>query len=194
VFKNRTFLLGLGIGLAAGALLLELMMIGRAAPEQSELIDRINGEDALYTQTELDEQIAAAEARIRAELQQGDAPAVDEDRVVAVPGEERNGTSSVPDSVYGSDGADSADGAETEPAAKPESVVVDRLPVRIKEGMKLGEVADLLHSKGIIKDRRVFLVLMADASAEITAGYYYFDGELSPADVKHTLLSPPFAY
>jgi len=188
VFKNRTFLLGLGIGLAAGALLLELMMIGRAVPEQSELIDRINGEDALYTQTELDERIAAAEARIRAELQADDAPAVDEDRVVAVPGKEQSGASSVPGSVYGTKGA------KTEPAAKPESVVVDNLPVRIKPGMKLGEVAELLYSKGIIRDKRVFLVLMADESTEITAGYYYFDGELSPADVKKTLLSPPFAF
>jgi hypothetical protein len=187
VFRNRTFLLGLGIGLAMGAVLLQLMLVGRAATDQTEQIDQMNGEDALYTQQELDERIADAEAKIRAELQAED-EADDSGNDSAAKTADKT--------VLGEDEpkAKPDERQAAEPAAKPESVVVEKLPVRIKPGMKLGEVVELLHSKGIIKDERVFLVLMSDLSTEIEAGFYFFDGELSPADVKRILMSPPFAY
>ncbi len=187
MFRNRTFMLGLGIGLAMGAVLLQLMLAGRAATEQTQQIDKMIGEDALYTQQELDERIADAEARIRAELQAQDEAVGEGNESTGISADETLPAEDEPK-------AEPDDRPAAEPAAKPESVVVEKLPVRIKPGMKLGEVAELLHSKGIIKDERVFLVLMSDLSTEIEAGFYFFDGELSPADVKHILMSPPFAY
>ncbi len=189
MFRNRNFMLGLGIGLAMGAVLLQLMLAGRAATEQTEQIDQMNGEDALNTQQELDERIADMEARIRAELQAEGKAAEAADSV----NDSAAKTSDEPVEVNEPQ-AEPEERPAAEPAAKPESVVVEKLPVRIKPGMKLGEVVELLHSKGIIKDERVFLVLMSDLSTEIEAGFYFFDGELSPADVKHILMSPPFAY
>jgi cell division protein YceG involved in septum cleavage len=72
-------------------------------------------------------------------------------------------------------------------------VTVNKLPVRIREGMTLTDIAVLLKSKGVIRDAHVFRVIMDDNSKEIQAGFYFFDGQLTLNDVKRIITSPPFA-
>lgn len=183
MFDKRPLLFGLGIGIIAGALLLQLMLVGEREYAELDRIDKINGEDTLYTQSELDERIAEAEERIRQELQH---TASESDELEADQQEAEEPPAAADD--------ESVDGTADVPAAEPAKMIVDKLPVRVKPGMTLTQIASLLKSKGIIEDEKILLALMADISGEITAGFYFFDGELSPADVKVILTSPPFAY
>ncbi|EXX91275.1 hypothetical protein BG53_11810 [Paenibacillus darwinianus] len=177
MFDKRPFLFGLGVGIISGALLLQLMLVAGQQPGRTDQLDRLTGEAGNYTQAEVDELVAAAEQRVRGELEiQGERRAVD------------GGT------VQNEAPAGDRPSDTVTPAASPGTVRVDKLPVRIRPGMTLGQVAAHLKSKGVLAEEKVFLALMSDWSKEIVAGFYYFDGEISPADVKRIITSPPFDY
>ncbi|WP_313999091.1 hypothetical protein [uncultured Paenibacillus sp.] len=177
MFNNRPFLFGLGAGIVFGALLLQLMLVSAQQPDRTERLDRLTGEQGGYTQAEVDKLLAAAERRIRSELEAGKA---DSAPAGAAGGNEKTAAGQPDDTA--------------EPATTPGTVKVDKLPVRIKQGMTLDQIAAHLKSKGVLAEEKVFLALMSDWSKEIVAGFYFFDGELSPADVKRIITSPPFDY
>lgn len=197
MFEKRPFLLGLGIGLMAGAILLQLMLIGREQSERLSDIDRLVGEEPLYTQAELDARIAEAEQRVRRELgetarTEGSFPEQSADDA-----EDADGGAADPAA-----GADSEDGGtpgagdgmqQGGTSAEPEGKPGDAQPihVRIKPGMTLTETADLLESAGVIDDAEALRELMARMSTRIRAGYYEFQGGETLEDVQRILTTPP---
>ncbi|CAM4242934.1 hypothetical protein [Paenibacillus tarimensis] len=191
MFRNRTFLFGLGIGIIAGALLLQLMMVSEQQAGRAQL-----GPDDLYTQEQVDELLAERERQLRNELQDPAAKEVDQaesntnTEEAPLSGEKAKASSQPQEEEKAPAGSA---GISESPAAEPETMTVSMLPVRIKSGMNLTQIASLLKSKGVIADEKVFLTIMADYSSKIVAGFYYFDGELTYADVKKIITSPPFA-
>lgn len=185
---KRSFLLGLGIGLIAGALMLQLMLAGRAQSERLADIGRLSGEDALYTQSELDERIAEAEDRIRRELS----------REMAGPGPETDGSADVsPDHSEagspdggGNAGANAGQDAESADAAADDAAE-GGITVRIKPGMTLTQTARLLESEGVVGDADALVELMARMSTRIRAGYYTFTGDETLEEVRTMITSPP---
>jgi len=190
MIDKRSLLLGLGIGLVAGALLLQLMLVGREQSERLADIDRLSGEDALYTQSEVDALIAEAEERLRRQL--GQEPAgegTDAGNAVDRPSDEgaREGD---PPSGAG-DPAVNESGQHGEKESGDADGADSAIEVRIRPGMTLTETAELLESEGVIEDANALMELMARMSTKIRAGYYTFTGNETLEEIRTILTSPP---
>jgi len=69
--SKKSFLIGLGTGIIAGALLLQLMLIGREQGEKlSERLPETNASEVKYTQEELDKRLEEERQRIEAKWQE----------------------------------------------------------------------------------------------------------------------------
>lgn len=186
---KRSLLLGLGIGLIAGALLLQLMLAGKEQSERLADIDRLSGEDALYTQSELDALIAEAEDRVRREFElatagsgEGAAEGRTEQAGAEPDGADRGGA------VSAESGAPIG---ETGEAASGEGAEDGVINVRIRPGMTLTETARLLEAEGVIDDSEALMERMARMSTKIRAGYYTFTGNETLDEIRTILTSPP---
>jgi hypothetical protein len=173
----------------AGALLLQLMLAGREQSERLADIGRLSGEDALYTQSELDARIAEAEARVRRQYEQAAAGGgeAEADRADDRPADDGAGESGAP-SVAGGGASPEASGGQ---AGAANGATAGGIDVRIKPGMTLTETARLLESKGVIDDADALMKLMARMSTRIRAGYYSFTGNETLEDVRTIITSPP---
>jgi hypothetical protein len=190
MIDKRSLLLGLGIGLVAGALLLQLMLVGREQSERLADIDRLSGEDALYTQSEVDALIAEAEERLRRQLRQEPAgEGTDAGNAVDRPSDEgaREGD---PPSGAG-DPAVNESGQHGEKESGDADGADSAIEVRIRPGMTLTETAELLESEGVIEDANALMELMARMSTKIRAGYYTFTGNETLEEIRTILTSPP---
>ncbi|MEK4851612.1 hypothetical protein NST04_17330 [Paenibacillus sp. FSL H7-0756] len=169
MMKNRFFMLGLGIGLIAGALLLQLMIAGRAAPLTKEELIR---QAASLNLTVLDPAEAAATAtpspEKAAETEASGAPAATPVTPVTPAS-----TPVVPPKPAAVPNAAATPGKPSAPAqpqstaapvtkapAKPEAPVaaVDgAITLKIPTGITLAQTADLLAEAGVIEDKNKFL-------------------------------------
>jgi len=185
MIDRRSLLLGLGIGLIAGALLLQLMLAGKEQSERLADIGRLSGEDALYTQSEVDALVAEAEERALRRLERELA-----DAKTAEDGEEPGGAAGAGDASAGSEGRAGADGANTvgDGAETDAESVID---IRIRPGMTLTETAELLEAEGVIEDADALVELMARMSTRIRAGYYKFTGRETLEEIRTIITSPP---
>jgi len=199
---KRSLLLGLGIGLIAGAVLLQLMLAGREQSARLADIDRITGDDALYTQSELDARIAEAEERVRREYEQAAAAAGEADagKTDDTPEAGETGGSGASSAVEsgGSLSAESGEPSANDAGQTGEAEAGNsdeganaNINVRIKPGMTLTETAGLLKSKGVIDDADALMELMARMSTKIRAGYYTFTGNETLEEVRKIITSPP---
>ncbi|WP_336786000.1 hypothetical protein [Paenibacillus sp. MMO-177] len=169
MFKNRSFVAGLGVGIIAGAILLQLMQIGDES--QQKLSDGFkDGEPKMYTQAELDEKLAEEHAKAT-----------------------RNAAATAkPEAVKPEE---SPAAAATEPPAtsvknndkKAEEAV--KRQVRITGGMNLTDTADLLAEQQLISDKDAFIKAMKNKP--VRAGYFIFEGNPTVADIIRILTSQP---
>jgi len=68
--SRKSFLIGLGTGIITGALLLQLMLIGREQEEKlSDRLPDTNASEVMYTQEELDKRLEEERQRIEAKSQ-----------------------------------------------------------------------------------------------------------------------------
>jgi Predicted periplasmic solute-binding protein len=201
---KRSLLLGLGIGLIAGALLLQLMLAGREQSERLAQIGRLSGEDALYSQSEVDALIAETEARVRREYEQAAAGGgADSDQEGGSPqddGADESGAASADGGAAAEDGSGASAGGDGRQAGESPAVgaeagaaaeAAEPIDVRIKPGMTLTETARLLESKGVVDDAQALMELMARMSTKIRAGYYTFTGNETLEEVRTIITSPP---
>ncbi|WP_341347834.1 hypothetical protein [Paenibacillus sp. FSL H3-0469] len=166
MMKNRFFMLGLGIGLIAGALLLQLMIAGRAAPLTKEELIR---QAASLNLTVLDPAEAAATAtpspEKAAETEASGAPAatpvtpastpVVPPKPAAVPN-----AAATPGKPSAPAQPQSTAAPVTKAPATPEAPVaaVDgAITLKIPTGITLAQTADLLAEAGVIEDKNKFL-------------------------------------
>jgi hypothetical protein len=170
MIKNRFFMLGLGAGMIAGALLLQLMLAGRAVPLTKEQLVK---EAAKLNLTVVDKTETGAEGTPAPENGAQDqgalgtaepsAPAVSASpspaatpKAAAKPSAAVTpGQPSAPSKPAGD-----ATGTGAVPPASPTSPEVDvngNISVRIPTGITMTQTADLLVEAGVIQDKAKFL-------------------------------------
>jgi hypothetical protein len=199
--SKRAFWIGLGIGMMAGALLLQLMNAGQAQTSSWAGMEPGTSENketgsAVYTQEEADLLVQAAVAKAKQEVA---------------------GQPAAPEGGSNTEGADKA--AAPEAGSKPESAVNSIAPssspspkqeesssgsganvnggkttiVRIPPNSDLTSVGLLLQKDGIVKDSDTFVAYMQKdgSSGTVRAGYFSFTGSLELADIKNIVTGQP---
>ncbi|MFS0727870.1 hypothetical protein [Paenibacillus sp. 1P07SE] len=161
MFRNRSFMLGLGTGIIAGCLLLVLMQT--AEESEARLLDFDSGhatespaDGTSYTEEELLTLLAAEAERVRSELAEQlsaeqEAPAVDEVQ-------------------------------EEKPLHRV---------VRIKSGTTLQTAAGILEDYGLIDNRLQFIARMKEQGGKIRRGTFYFEGRPDEDEVLRIITGPP---
>ena len=169
MIKNRFFMLGLGAGLIAGALLLQLMIAGRAVPLTKEqlikeavklnltVVDKAGADASAAPEDGAQGEAPAAAAGASAAAGQtaSPSPAATPKAAVAPSAAATPGKPSAPTKPESS----AANTGAAAPAA-PESPAValnGAISVRIPTGITLTETAELLAEAGIIQDKAKFL-------------------------------------
>ncbi|CAH1193553.1 Endolytic murein transglycosylase [Paenibacillus auburnensis] len=191
MIKNRSFMFGLGTGLIAGALLLQLMISGGAAPSltKEELIQQAAKLNLTVTDPAANPQ-ASPEPAVQA------TDPADKSDVKDTP--KANDGASTPSPVSSAAASPeaavqpSAAAAPTEPAvpskplqsagtapeapATPQAAVSGVVAVRIPAGSTLTETAQLLAKAGVIKEQTEFLktAMSRKINAKIQYGSYNF--------------------
>lgn len=191
MIKNRSFMFGLGTGLIAGALLLQLMISGGAAPSltKEELMQQAAKLNLTVTDPAADPQASPEPAP------QATDPTGQSDKKGTPEASDAASTSSPAASAAASPEAavkPSTAAAPTEPAmpsepvqstenapeapATPQAAVSGGVAVRIPAGSTLTETAQLLAKAGVIKEQTEFLqtAISRKINAKIQYGSYNF--------------------
>lgn len=192
MFKNRHFMTGLGIGLIAGALLLQVMMLGQGnsgdLSTKQQVIDAASKLDLkvvdngaiLLTEEEWklkSEESVSVTDSIHESINQTEAP--------NTPVEPNTPESAQPSKIttdissVGSEAPSNATSAEApsapeKPAVEPQKVSVEYIVVY---GTTLTGLAEGLHKAGVISDENAF-IKKANAkkvTTKIRTGTYYFN-------------------
>ncbi|MGO4106818.1 hypothetical protein [Paenibacillus sp. YAF4_2] len=176
MFKNRSFVAGLGAGIIAGAILLQIMQIGDES--QQKLSDGFkDGEPKLYTQEELDDRIAEERAKA------ADVDAVESAKPSAVkPTETPN------DEAAATPATENNDTKAEEQAAATEKAESKR-KIHITGGMNLTDTAELLKEQKLIADKSAFIAKMK--KKPVRAGYFLFVGNPTVGEVIQIITSQP---
>lgn len=200
MIRNRTFMMGLGIGLVLGAILLQLMIIGKGKQAQDEAATELTKEQLIAAAEAMNLQVVERPGDEGAEREQGE-----EDAAVSTSDEEAQGEAPVsppepeqpktpqqpeqPDQVQAeSTQADEQVSAPTE----PEPPVQEPIKLVVPEGSYLSDVAEALTKAGIIDDKEGFIARATSRkiNRKIQTGTYSFKpGE--DFDTIITLLTKP---
>lgn len=203
MFKNRHFMIGLGIGLITGALLLQIMLLGQGNSgdlwTQQQVIDAAakldlkvvsNGETLL---TEEEWKLKSEESNedeetghssdtdsINGSINQTDAPGTPDAPAEpntpesAQPSQTTTDTSSVSNEAPSDASSAKAPATPEAPVVEPQKVTVE---YKVVYGTTLTELAEGLHKAGVISDKDAF-IKKANAkkvTTKIRTGTYYFN-------------------
>lgn len=174
MIKNRFFMLGLGVGMIAGALLLQLMIAGKAAPLTKEQLIK---EAERLNLTVVDQTQSADKGTVSGEeeTQEGTPPGTPESS--QAPAEQAATASPAPAATPQAAVEPSAAATPAKPSApvQPQSSAADTgivapaspeapavavngdISVRIPTGITLAQTADVLADAGVIQDKAEFL-------------------------------------
>ncbi|WP_379147706.1 hypothetical protein [Paenibacillus sp. sgz500992] len=189
MIKNRSFMFGLGTGLIAGALLLQVMITGGAAPLSKEKLIK---EAAKLNLTVTDPSATPTATSNTGETGEGTEGSGKEGPAAVVPSANEPAAPASPASTPQAAVEPSAAAAPSEPAtpskpasekkpstvapATPEVAVNGSISVTIPTGSTLTETADLLVKAGVITDKNKFLqtAVSRKANTKIQYGRYSF--------------------
>lgn len=192
MIRNRFFMFGLGTGLIAGALLLQLMISGGAAPMTKEDIIR---EAAKLNLTVTDP--AALPAADPDTEEQGMEPSSQTGEVVSTPSASGAAASQAPSAPASPPAAAVQPSAAASPAkpsapaepvstagqaqapaapATPKPATNKVISVNIPEGSTLTQTADLLAKAGVVRNKAEFLqtAINRKVNTKIQNGYHSF--------------------
>lgn len=212
MMKNRSFLFGLGTGLIAGALLLQLMISGGAAPltkeqviqgaeklnlkvidesieppsDESALEDAVQGEKTDGVNEGSTENVEPSKPTVAASPAPVVSPKVSDNPNKVVPPKEpstpKEGTIEKPE-------------VTTAPSAvapdKPKATANAGVVVRIPSGSTLTKTADILEKAEVIKDKASFLKAanQRQINTKIQSGSYTFNKDESLDSILEKLIS-----
>jgi hypothetical protein len=212
MMKNRSFLFGLGTGLIAGALLLQLMISGGAAPltkeqviqgaeklnlkvideateppsDESALEDAVQGQKSAGVNEGITENVAPYEPSVAASPAPVVSPTVSDNPSKVIPPKEpstpKEGTIEEPE-------------VTTAPTAvapdKPKATANAGVVVRIPSGSTLTKTADILEKAEVIKDKASFLKAanQRQINTKIQSGSYTFNKDESLDSILEKLIS-----
>ncbi|RXZ76933.1 hypothetical protein EBB07_32035 [Paenibacillaceae bacterium] len=165
MLKNRSLLIGLGIGLILGTLMLQLMNLAEEqGMELSQYAQEGVQEQQLYTQQQLTEQLEEQ----RAALTKAEAEAAEAVEALA---------------------AAELKAAEPDPLLEQAKQLVR--VIRIRRGTGLEQTAEMLANYGLVADQQQFMQSMSKRSREIRSGVFYFTGFPSEDEVREIITSDP---
>ncbi|MEK0316011.1 hypothetical protein [Cohnella sp. 56] len=173
--KRRSLLVGLGVGLMAGAALLQLMTYGEKLSEGNSLPQELTVEqlqkqanakdyglyklsEPVYTQTQLDEAVAKAKQEAAGAGATGGKPAQGE--------ADAAGTAPAP-----SASPPPAGSGASEPTQRT------RLGLYVAPGDTLDKVATGLKGLGVISDKAAFIRAAKPSAGRVQVGLSVFDGQ-----------------
>ncbi|MEK5237974.1 hypothetical protein NST99_19975 [Paenibacillus sp. FSL L8-0470] len=191
MIKNRSFMFGLGTGLIAGALLLQVMITGGAAPLSKEKLIK---EAAKLNLTVTDPSATPTATSNTGNTGEGTEGSGKEGTAAVVPSATESAAPASPASTPQAAVEPSAAAAPSKPAtpskpasekkpssapvapATPEVAVNGSISVTIPTGSTLTETADLLVKAGVITDKNKFLqtAVSRKANTKIQNGRYSF--------------------
>ncbi|MFC4775365.1 hypothetical protein ACFO9Q_01030 [Paenibacillus sp. GCM10023252] len=179
MLRNRNFLVGLGTGMIAGALLLQVMIVGEQSQRALTLpAEQTSEVEETYTQAQLDEMVSTARAEGAAAAAQAAAS--------------EGSSSPAPQST-----SKPSPKPSPKPSSKPETtpaadVVPDKpVIVRIIPNSDLTGIAKLLHSNGVLRDQAAFIKEMEQSGKLVRAGYFELKPGLSTSEVMKVITSTP---
>ncbi|AHV97839.1 hypothetical protein [Paenibacillus sabinae] len=188
MIKNRSFMIGLGFGLAGGALLLQLMIsAGMATPTKAQIVreaSKLNlkvtgADDKLLTEKEwkkLSEQNEAGTSEGGASASSSQTPT---NPSASPPAKAASPSAPSTPLQPGATGVQKpSDSAAAVPPSSPSAAkpVSSGIVLRIPSGITLTEVADLLAGSGVIKDMDLFIIEAKSrrVQTKIQSGLYRF--------------------
>lgn len=185
--KRRALLVGFGVGLMAGAALLQLMTFGQdlsagtALPPEpltvAQLQEQAGGKgyamyklsEPMYTQAQLD--AAAAKAKADALAAEG----------------EKSGQAAAGTATPASTPAPSAS-ATPKPTQAADSSTGERLGLYVAAGDSLDKVATGLKALGVIQDKAAFVKAAKPYSGKMRVGLSVFEGQITYDEIIAELL------
>ncbi|WP_219836687.1 endolytic transglycosylase MltG [Paenibacillus sp. R14(2021)] len=178
--NKRIFLFGIGVGIIAGAGLLQLMLMGE---KQATQLDHYNDRPAAvksYTQAELDQAVAAERERVEKELKAASA---------ASSPPQKGGSKEPAKADAGKKPVQEGTDSTAVKAAADAPIPPKRTVVRIPPNANVTEVADLLALSGVISNKKTFIDLMRTKT--VRAGYFAFTGKPTLQQVSAIIMSKP---
>lgn len=212
--KNRTFLLGLGVGLIAGALLLQIMLIGQGTAG-SQLVTKqqvkeaaarldlkvVEGSDQLLTAQEWEAKSKEADPTQPSKQSESKSPDTPKTPASTTkPTEPQSATEpqqpAKPSEADKSSAASSPDapGVTTPQTHKPDAPKKpETVTYKISSGDTLSKVADGLKSAGVISDKSAFIKKAVDQKSNysLQTGTYSFDQGESIVSIITKITSKP---
>ncbi|PWW06425.1 hypothetical protein DFQ01_103328 [Paenibacillus cellulosilyticus] len=192
MFKDRRFLSGLGAGIVAGALLLQLMTMGQ---QSASLPDSEQSDQPMYSEQEVQEMIEKAKADAKAEADTnaaaGEQASTEGEQVKTpeapeAPKQPEDAKAAVQPEQPSSPVADAAAEEEAQSTTVEKQVVI-----RIQPGANLTSTAKILSDNGLITSQSKFISKMKSDKKLVRAGYFAFKGEPTLDEVITTLTSKP---
>jgi len=175
MIRNRTFMMGLGVGIVAGAVLLQLMLIGQGAQmTKASLTGELTKEELQAAAEAMDmqvldksEELMTAEQWERKQLNEepsggGEQPEAGEQDKPSEPvdtGTDKPVTPKQPEQPDEPEAAKTKETQQTAAPPKPKTPAKAQAPISVSvpAGNNLSDVADSLLAAGVIKDRQAFI-------------------------------------
>lgn len=198
MIKNRSFLLGLGTGIAAGALILQLALIGQgqAGGHETQDLSALTREELQEAAEELELKVYDASAEVMTEEEWTEAKAEEQ--------AQGNSTSSSTNSgnTASSEDPEASTPEQPEQPAAPENSQAPKpadkpapgtISYRVINGATLNDVADHLSSLRVLENRNAFIeeAKKQKINKKIQIGTYEFTEGESIDSVISKLISGP---
>lgn len=203
--KNRTFMVGLGVGLILGALLLQIMLIGKGnlltRQQVQEAAERLglkvyDGAEQVLTAQEWEAK--AKEEKQKKEGAQTQTP-IDPNPPSSTKTPAAPNSTSSPKTPTAPDKSASTNTPSTPVVNTPKTSKTaqpnkpEQIPFKISTGDNLTKVAEGLKSAGIISDKSAFIQTAVDSKANYslqTGSYTFKPGESLPSIISKITSKP----
>ncbi|PAD75952.1 endolytic transglycosylase MltG [Paenibacillus campinasensis] len=181
MIRNRTFMMGLGIGLVLGAILLQLMIIGEGKQTQEDAAANLTREQLIAAAEAMnlqvverseDEEGAGEEADAASGTSEGEAEAAP----VNPPAPEEPEAPQQPEQPDEAQSASTQAGGEVSPPSEPKPPAEEPIKLVVVRGSMLADVAEDLLQAGIIEDKQAFIARASsrNINRRVQTGTYSF--------------------
>ncbi|QAY65623.1 hypothetical protein [Paenibacillus protaetiae] len=195
MLRNRSFVLGAGIGIICGALLLQLMLVGQDRIKTDADADTSGTGEAMYSQSEVDAMIAAEKDSWALNHAEGNTPAASsspaQQQGTAAP------SSGEPEKPAEQQQAPAQpkpedNGSQQEVAADGSKQAGLRI-IRIENGMGLEQAGSLLQKEGLVAQPDDFVRQMKKSGKKARAGYFLIAGQPTLEEIADIVSSAPLS-
>lgn len=199
MFKNRTFLIGLGAGLILGSLLLQIMTMGNSVQtftkerlqQEAEKLDLklVPTDEPLYTQEQLDLQLKQHEEKLKAVPPTQPQP---QSQTTIQPQSLNDANAQEHGSVKG-DASPANETKSTDTSKQSASTEPKLVKLKISPGMNLKKVSEELERLGLVKNAESFIKYGTKnkINTKIRSGQYDLHADASMGEIVKIITTKP---